>query len=394
MKRALSVLLVMAMMLSCGVYALAAEEPAGDHSHIVSDIYFISGDQVIDLTGVTFELDVTGDAGTKAGRLRVNKDGQTVAELGVTMLEDGLFVLHMESPTLGHKDYGIDPVKVLARMMQSGIDSLTGLLESIDVNEEARRLIDGLMAEDAAPAGEAEEAPEASPAPAMPNITIEGDPMAVIEGCIGEPETVHMGGMEYAPDGGVAEMPEGDYQVQTFNFDTDTVCELLDMVYVDGAPAGLGDELREAGVDVLFAGTCYDNDQAHIAQISGSLSGEDFSFSAGGGYNQLITDEGKKTTYSFGTSSGAAPETMSVFGLGFTVSDGTHEGEPFTPASIDEDEIVVLTGAETDPALEELNQSLSMLAVDMLTPVLEPFMEALEAEMAVIGPEADGEFGQ
>lgn len=372
-KKVLSMLLAAALMLSCGVCAWAADGPDGDHSHVVSDIYIISDDQVIDLTGVTFELDVTGEAGTKAGRLHMNKDGAAVGELGVTLLDDGLFVLHMASESLGHKDYGADLAVVLARMMQSGVDSLIGLLQSIDVNGTARSIIDGLMAAgDDAPAAEEPE-PEATAAP-LPNISIEGDVMDVIGGCISEPQTVHMGGMEYAPNGAASEMPDGDYRVQTFNFDTDTVCGLLDMIYIDGEPAGLGDEVRASGVEFLFAGVFYDGEAARIGQISGSLSGEDFSYSAGGSYDQRVTDEGKKTTYSFGTSDGADPETMSVSGLSFTVSDGTHEGEPFTSVSVDEDEVVMLSDMDMDQAMEELGQSLGTVVGDMLFTVLEPMM--------------------
>ena len=189
-----------------------------------------------------------------------------------------------------------------------------------------------------------------------------------------------MGGMEYDPNGGVSEMPEGDYQVQTFNFDTDSLCQLLDMVYVDGEPAGLGDKFREAGVDFLFAGTFYDGDAAHIAQISASLSGDDFSYTAGGGYNQLITDEGKTTSYSFGSSSGTDPETMSVTGLSFTVTDGPQAREPFAPGDISEDGLIMLSDMDPEAALNELGQSLGLLLGDMLTPVVEAITENMDME--------------
>lgn len=377
MKKLLSILLTAALLLSCGVSAWAAEELPIDHSHTVSDIYFIVGDQILDLSGITIDLDVTGDAGSKACRLHVDHDDETVAEIGLTALDNGLYALHMDSETLGHKDYGIDPVAVMAKMLQSGIDSLSKLLQGVDVNAAAQDIIDKLT-EPAPEAPEPEPTPEASPAPAVPSFSIEGEPMELIMSCIGEPETVHMGGTEFDPNGAVAEMPDGDYQVQTFTFDTDTICQLLDMVYVDGEPAGLGDKFREAGVEFLFTGTFYDGEEAHIAQISGSLSGDDFSFSAGGGYNQLIIEDGKKTTYSFGTSSGTDPESLEVFGLSFTVSDAPYYGELFTSGDPSGDDLIMLSDMEQEEAVSELNDSLEALLTDVLSSVMDVLLQNTE----------------
>lgn len=399
MKKVLSTLLAVALMLSLGMSAWAAEEPAGDHSHVISDINLFYDSQLIDLSDIVIEMDVAGDDGAKAGRLHVNLDGETVAELGVTVLEDGVCVLHMDSQTGGHKDYGIDPAVILSRIMKGGIDSLTSLLQSIDVDGAARGIIDRLMSAGDAPV--AEEPAEDEQTPSAPgayinfggqvidlsSISIEGDPMAVIKDCISEPETTHMGGVEYAANGNAIEIPDGEYEVNAFSFDTEAICKLLDMVYVDGEPAGLGDKLRESGVDILFAGNYFDNDAAHIGSISAGVTTEGLVFNGGVGYNQVISDEGTKTTYSFGLSSGADLESASVTGLSFTISDGTHEGEQFTAASVDRDALIMLTDMDADQAMAELNEALGTVLADMLTTMLQPVSEVMTGP----GPAVSGE---
>lgn len=394
MKKILSMLLCAALLLSCGVCAWAAEEPAGDHCHTVSDIFLMINNEPIDLSGVTLELDVTGVAGVdgaKAGRIHVNQDGVTVGELGVGVLEDGCYVLHLNSAALGHKDYGIDPVVLISRILRGGLDSLIELLQGIDTDAAAQSIFDGIHAQqaanDSADAEEAEETAESGIGPnvyfevngktfSLSDVTIEGDAVALLKSCISEPETVHMGGVEYAPNGDTIEMPDGEYQKQTFTFDTDTVCELLDMVYVKGEPAGLGDEVRQAGVEILYTGEFYDGEAAHIGDIGASIGSDEFNYSVSCGYNQTVTDEGTETTFTYGTAQGLDPD-ISVSGVSFKVSDGTHEGEQFTPAAIDEDELVMLTDMELDEALSELSQALGTVLGDMLTPVMGPVMEAM-----------------
>ena len=402
MKKILSMLLCAALLLGCGVCAWAAEEPAGGHCHTVSDIFLMINNEPIDLSGVTLELDVSGVAGVdgaKAGRIHVNQDGETVGELGVGVLEGGCYVLHLNSATMGHKDYGIDPVVLISRALRGGLDSLAALLEGIDTDAAAQSIFDAIhaqpAAEDSADADEAEEAEGTEESGIDPNVyfevngktfslsdvTIEGDAVALLKSCISEPETVHMGGVEYAPNGDTIEMPDGEYQMQTFTFDTDTVCQLLDMVYVKGEPAGLGDEVRQAGVEILYTGEFYDGEEAHIGDIGASIGSDEFNYSVSCSYNQTVTDEGNETTFTYGTAQGLDPD-ISVSGVSFKVSDGTHEGEQFEPAAIDEDELVMLTDMELDEALAELSQAMGTVLGDMLTPVMGPVMEAMPEGVA------------
>lgn len=408
MKKIISMLLCAALLLSCGVCAWAAEDPAGDHCHTVSDIFLMINNEPIDLSGVTLELDVTGVAGVdgaKAGRVHVNQDGETVGELGIGVMEDGVYVLHLNSATLGHQDYGIDPVVLISRILRGGLDSLAAMLQGIDTDAAAQSIFDAIHAQqaaaDSADAEETEETEESGIGPNvyfevngktfdLSDVTIEGDAVALLQSCISEPETVHMGGVEYAPNGDTIEMPDGEYQVQTFTFDTDTVCELLDMVYVKGEPAGLGDEVRKAGVEILYTGEFYDGEAAHIGDIGASIGSDEFNYSLSCGYNQVITDEGAETTFTYGTSQGLDPD-ISVSGVSFKVSDGTHEGDPFTPAAIDEDELVMLTDMELDEALAELSQGLGTVLGDMLTPVMGPIMEAMPQGGDAAGVEESAE---
>lgn len=398
MRKLFSLLLAAALLLGAGATAWSAEEPAPDHCHTISDICIAANGQLIDFTGVSIEFDVTGADAGKAGCLHVDQNGETAAEFGITALDDGLYVLHMQSVNLGHKDFAFDPVVVLDRLLQKGVDSVITALEELDTTAMAQSILDSLTKPEAETPAATEEpapAPDAGePAPEMPSeikigppsITIQGDLAGVIAGCGSEPETVHMGGEEYDPNSGEAAMPEGDYQVRTVTYGTETICQILDMIYVDGEPLGLGDALRDAGVEFEMNGVFYDGDAAHFGQITGSISdGEDFSVTAGGEYDQLVTESGNTTAYSFGMTQRIDPEAVTDFSVSFTVSEGEHEGEAFTSASVNKDELTVLTDMAPDQAMEALAEALGLLSGDMLTPVLAPIMMSMTADMDLEG---------
>ncbi len=397
MKKFLALLLSVTLLLSVGAYACAAEDEAADHSHTLSDVYIVSDGQVIDLSHVSVTLDVSADGKSDAGLLHIDVDGQTVGEIGVTAA-NGLLVLHLRSETLGHEDFAVDPVVVLANVMQSGIDSLIELLESIDTTDVARSIVDSFLAPgpvqretitvietpegDEEPAGEeepAEDAPEA--AVIIPEITVEGDIAEVIAGCVSEPETVHMGGMEYDPNGGTFELPEDDYQMRTLTVDLETICQILDMVRVDGEPLGMGDELRQSGIEYAVNGVFYTGETASTGQVNITSADAESTYSVGAGYNQLVTETGVTTSYSFGLAEGDDPETMTGTAISFTVTESALDGMIFGPDSIVPEGLTVLSDMDAEQAFEVLGEALSTLLADVVTPVLQPVMTAMMADM-------------
>ena len=371
MKKIISLVLAAALLLGMGAYACAEEEPAvSSHSHTLSDICIVYNDQIIDLSDMRIELDVSADGQANAGRLHVDVNGQSAAELGLTMV-DGMLVLHLESQSLGHVDYAIDPVAVLARTMQNVIDGLIGLLQQIDIDGTAQSIVDSILGMANGEGQEPQIAPaEPSPEPetsvSIPDISIDGDVMDVILGCISEPETVHMGGTEFGANGSVTEMPDGEYQVQSFSFDTDTICKILEMIQVNGQSLDVSDSIRQAGVDVSLDGVFYDGELAHIGQISCAYAYEDQSVNVGFGYNRRLTEAGAATSYSFGMSQGADLESLTGMSISFTLSDGEADGEQLTPDSVNLDEAVVLSDMDTEQAMEELSQAMQTLTTDML----------------------------
>ena len=396
MKKFLALLLSAALLLSVGAYACAAEDEAAGHSHTLSDVYIVADSQVIDLSHVSVTLDVApaGDAGL----LHIDVDGQTVGEIGLTMA-DGLLVLHLRSATLGHEDLAVDPVVVLANVMQSGIDSLIELLEGIDTTDVAQGIVDGFLAPgpvqrktitvietpegDEAPAGEEEPAEDEAPEAAViiPEITVEGDIAEVIAGCVSEPETVHMGGMEYDPNGGTFELPEDDYQMRTLTVDLETICQILDMVRVDGEPLGMGDELRQSGIEYAVNGVFYAGETASTGQVNITSADAESTYSVGAGYNQLVTETGVTTSYSFGLAEGDDPETMTGTAVSFTVTESALDGMIFGPDSIVPEGLTVLSDMDAEQAFELLGEALSTLLADVATPVLQPVMTAMMADM-------------
>ena len=139
MKKMLA-LSLSASMLS-GVCAFA-EETADVHSYMLSDVTVVSGDQTFDFSNLSIGIDVP--EGENGALLHLDENGETAAEIGVTMA-DGIYVLHMDSEMLGHRDFGVDPVVVIERVLQGGIDGLIAMLEDIDVHGTAQDIVDFLQ---------------------------------------------------------------------------------------------------------------------------------------------------------------------------------------------------------------------------------------------------------
>ena len=377
MKKLISILLVAALALGLGATALASEDVGTTYA--VSGVSISVDGETVDLGDLRLALDVTGDGPTRAYRLHLDKGGQSAVEFAITMLDSGLCVLHMQGPDMGHTDLAFDPVVVLASMLQSGLDEilyileeLTDGLESVNVVTLARNIIDALRAP-SAPS-------PMQPGPAtasMPSISIQGDLIGTILGCVGEPETVHTAGVDDGA-GGVIPLPEDDYQVQTFSVDTETLCTIFDMLYIDGESAGLGEELRQLGFEYTATGTFMEGSQASIGHVGVTVEAEDIYASFSGGYNSLAADGGSSTAFSLNIVGGESQATADDVTLNFTVSSGAPQGETFSAASVDESGLVVLTKMDPDDALDTLGETLEALAEDFLTVLSEPFLAAMK----------------
>ena len=370
MRKVLAILLAAVMLLSCGATALAAEEASVANSYTVSDISFIVNDQIIELTGVTAVLEAASVDGSRGFRMSVNKDDEPLGELTFTLQDDGLCALHMDSPTLGVKDYGIDLAAILSRSMKSGIDSLVALLQSVDTDSAAQTIINALLRTPSAIEEPVEtEAPEMPEATEAPTVGIDAEGVVdVLSECVTN-ETEQMGGEVDGPDGSVVTIPYGEYEITTVTLDTETIASMLDMVSLNGQPAGLGDAVRNAGVDISVNIKGTTGEAAKLGQFNVTAEGEDLYFVLGLDYSSVNAEDGVQTNWSWGSTSGADRETASTFGMVLTITSTEGENVAFVPAPVDESALVMLSDMTSEEATTELTQSFVTLLTDMLAPL-------------------------
>lgn len=373
MKKLLALLLSAILLLSACAFAEEAADVT--HSHRLSDVVLLSGEQAFDFSSIAVELDVSGAEKPDAVCLHLDVDGETVVELGVALV-DGLYVCHLESESLGHEDFVIDPVVFLAQTMDRGIDFITAMLESVDTTAAAQAILDSINGAGKAPAEAAPSAPapEQSAQP-LPNISFEGDFLATIQECVSEPETVQMGGVDYLPSGREIVTADGTYQSTEFTIDTETVCKILNMIYVNGEPSGWGDKLREAGIDYRMHGNFLTGEEEGLNEI-GSLDAtfdvDDTHLSVNVNVNTGYTEEGKLTEFTYGVGMGEQ-----TGGLSLVYADAVHEGARFTADSIDMESATVLTDMEQEEALKLLGDALAKVGTDAVSALTAPIMSAL-----------------
>lgn len=385
MKKILALLLSAVLLLSTGVYASAEEAAPADHSHSLSDAYIMVAGRIIDLSDISIQLDVSEEGQADACRLRVQDQGETICELSLTMA-DGLLLMHMESETLGSKDFALDPVTVLARTMQNGIDGLIEILESFDPTTAAQDIVDSILhgSPDDQTETQVERDDAGSDWPAegivIPQIAVDGDIAALLEGCVSEPETVHMGGVDYAPNGTAVETPEGDYAMTTLTIDLDTVCEMLDMITVGGQPSGLGEALREAGTAFSVEGAFYEGETARMGQVTCRNSDGETSIVSTTTYHKLITETGTSTVLAISVAPEDDSATIPSMMIGFTIKNEKYDGEAFGPDTANMDDPIMLSDMDMDQAIQVFMEALGTALGDAMTPVM----------TLVMGPEATG----
>lgn len=395
-KKLMAAALSAAMLLGSCTCAFAEETAAAaaatTESIKLSNLRITSGEQVIDLAGVNLEVDVTATEDELAAiSLHLDVDGETAAVVCFTGT-DTLAALHLESPTLGVKDYLIDPAVVMSRYMDEGIQSLIGILQSIDTKAVADSIVQGMNIPAELPAEPETEAvvePETEAVAAeeeLQEVTVEGDIAAVIEECITGPETVELGGVLTGINGEEISVADGTYNKTEFSFGIDTLCKILDMIYVNGEPANLSEELLG---------------EVNALQVSGSVTKGTVD-----GLNNLAdvyvkVDDGTPESgevhvaanKSFSESGDAVDVAITgvnagtPFGVSISAAMGTHEGEAFTMDSVDMDSAIMLSDMDEDAAAEELSTSFSTLGIDVmgiaLSPVFAALMDTSEMETEV-----------
>lgn len=395
-KKILALTLAALMLFSaCAV----AEEPADNaRAYSLSGIYVIMGDSVVDLSALKLELDLFGSGKDQTVLLHLDDADKTIAEVGAAKFGD-VGVLHLSSPTLGHQDLGLDFVKYYEKVVQNGIDGLIAMLQRIDAHAVARSIVDFMdsvwdsnpseeIAQAVEEAEAAEEAAEEEDETVelaeedgttivihLSDLSVEGDFLSVILDCIGEPQAVTMGGTEFAEDGTAVEIPEAEYTATTINFDMDHITQLLNMIYYQGESLKLGDKMKEANIEVSLTGEIYEGEDGNFSTLSAKMAKDGESLELLVSNNQNILPEGETNTFSFVVN--ANDET--VGGVTFTVGDAVHEGEAFTAASVDMNNVVMLTDMDDDAWTATIKAAFGTLAADVQSDVMNTVFNALMA---------------
>ena len=119
MKKLLAVILSAVLMLGACAFT---EGPAAGTCYCLSDVEI--GVDVME-----------GEPGAVV--VHVDSGEEHVCEIGVTQI-DGLYIIHLDSPTLGHKDYAIDPVLELSEDLDDLRDALIEKLQGMDTQAAAQ----------------------------------------------------------------------------------------------------------------------------------------------------------------------------------------------------------------------------------------------------------------
>lgn len=385
-KKLMAAMLSAAMLVgSCtGAFAQEAADVT-TKSVRLSDLRIVSGEQVIDLTGVSLEVDVTGTEKPEALSLHLDVNDEEVAEIGFTGT-DTLAVLHLESPTLGAKDYVLDASVLLSRYMDEGIQSLVTMLQGIDTKAVADSILKSANEADALPDMPETEAAEPETELViedMPEVTVDGDIASVIESCITGPEPVELGGVQTGINGEEISIAEGSYEKTNFSFGVDELSQILDMIYVDGEASGLSEQLRAEVSELEVSGSVTKG----TAEGLNRLADINVKFDDGKGDAGEVHVAANKGFGENGEHSDAAVVVTNkgtTYGVSLSSEEGLHEGEAFTMDTVDMDSAIVLTDMDDAAVGEELGNAFSTFGVDVmgaaLAPVLAAFMDTGMAE--------------
>ena len=390
MKKLIAIVLCALLMLSVCAFT---EGPSGSHNYSLSGIKVSTADMDIDMSDVNICIDVTdGDPG--AVLMHVDYQGETVSQFGFTEV-DGLYIVHLDSQSLGHKDYAIDPVKELAKDLDSLRNKLVELLQNADTDAAAQSIMDFFSNMDQAEEPMTDEEIEALQEQIEQaieeaensGVNFSGDPTNILEECINDPETVTLEGKTAEYDGEEIVFPDGEYVHHSFTVDNDHMLQLMSMMTVDGKPADFVAQMEESGAEAELNGSFYKG-QEDVDAAFGSVSVNvtmpemDDPLVAGFGFAKVPTDEGTSLTVAIGQAASEDDATS----LYFTAVAGESTDAEFGPDSINMDELINLSDMESEEAAELFQQDVAMVLGDALGAIMTPIAEAMP-EDAMMVPE-------
>lgn len=274
MKKLLAVILSAVLMLGACAFT---ESPGAGTCYCLSDISVVAGDTNIDLSGLEIGVDVMDDALV----VHIDNGGERACEIGFTQVDD-LYVIHLDSPTLGHKDYVIDPVMEMATGLDELRNVLVEKLQNMDANAAAQSIYDFFARAEqaAAEAPEATAVPVETPAPGLEVNTesiqqilkesINADQIVTIEEDVTDPDT------------GKVMLPAGEYKMTGISVDKEHLLQVLGNMTMNGKPLPNVEMLKDENVDATLEAAIYDG--------QGDLD-------AGVGYMFVIASDGETDGY-------------------------------------------------------------------------------------------------
>ncbi len=376
MKKLLAVILCAVLMLSACAFT---EGPAAGTCYCLSGISVAAGETNIDLSDVEIGVDVMeGEPGAVV--VHVDNGEEHVCEIGVTQI-DGLYIVHLDSPTLGHKDYAIDPVLELASDLEDLRDELIETLQGMDTQAAAQSIIDFFDRAEAA-AVQAAEAPEVTEAPAAtPEAGLGmnvGNIQQILKDSINPDKTVTIEEDVIDEDTGELLVPAGDYKVSSFTVDKEVVRKILGNMTLNGAPIPNAEMLADENADVQLVGAIYeglDDPGAGLGYIFVTASDSE-TMGYNGLYYILSTGEDGKTL-AFNILGGTGESKVNVE---FALNKHAVEHTTFGPDAVDMDNVVnvseLVVAGEENPLLPDLQ----VLLGDAIGAALAPLAAMVPAE--------------
>ncbi len=371
MKKLLAVILSAVLMLGACAFT---EGPGAGTCYCLSDISVETGDMNLDLSGLEIGIDVM-DGEPGAVVIHVDNDGERTCEIGFTQV-DGLSIMHVSSPTLGHKDYAIDPVLELANSLDGLRNALIEELQGMDAQKAAQSIYDffnhmGEAVEQAA------EAPVETPAPGL---EVKTDSIQeILKDNMNEDQTITIDEDITDPDTGEVVLPAGEYKGTTISVDKEHLLQVLGNMTLNGQPLPNVEMLKDENVDANMEAAIY-NGEGDLGAGFGYMfviasEGEDQGYN--GLYYVLTTDEDGKTL---------AFDILGDMGEGhfdvqFALNKHAVAEATFGPDAVDMANVVNLS--ELDAAGEEspLAADMQTLLGDAIGALLAPVIANMTAEM-------------
>ena len=375
MKKLLAVILSAVLMLGACAFT---EGPGAGTCYCLSGVSVVTGDTNIDLSDVEIGVDVM-DGEPGAVLMHVDNGDERVCEIGFTQVDD-LYIIHLDSPTLGHKDYAIDPVLELATSLDELRNVLIEKLQGMDANQAAQSIFDFFdRAEEAAE--QAAEAPEAAEAPVEtpePGLVVNGDIQEMLKESINPDQTVTIDEDITDPDTGELLLPAGEYKVTTFSVDKEHLLQVLGNMTLNGQPIPDVEKMKDENVDAKLEGAIYDG-QGDLGAGLGyflitATDGENTGYS---GLSYILTTDEDGKTLAFDIIGDTGESSVDVQ---FALNEHAVADAAFGPDAIDMDSVVNLSeltaAGEESPLLADLQTLLG----DAIGGIVAPIAASMAAE--------------